>query len=196
MDTISYRDIMSMDKSKAQLVTRLLVTGLTVVIIFGILNFAKGCDPAGADVVCGAATRAIFITGIIACGISLALDLVGNPLTRCLLDIIIAVCGLFIAIAPGRLFALCADATSRCNTITHPFAIGMGIALCVMAFADCVVTFRKAARIARLFMALKEAVEAQDITLTSSGSSSGSSSFTSSSGSNSSMSSNSNKYKG
>ena len=132
-----------MSEPRSLTVTRIAQAALSSLIILGILTYAgTRLHEEVAELTCRTASRAVLVAGIVACALAISLDLVGKRGIRCALDAVIACCGVFVALAPGMVFPLCADTTLHCHAVMRPYALAHGAALATVALIDLLLTLR------------------------------------------------------
>ena len=112
----------------------------------GALTFAGACvHDDGSVSTCHAAQMAVVAAAVVALVCAVAALLVRNRKTAGALLVVAALAGVFAAVSPGNVFALCMMATMRCRAVMLPFAQFMGAVLAVVAIVAAVRAFRSKA---------------------------------------------------
>ena len=125
-----------MNNDKAQPLVGIILTVLSVLLVVGVLTFAKPCDVHGVPSSCVWASRAVLGAGVVAFVLSAVRIFERDEGERRGLCLGVALVGILIACLPGVLIELCADASLPCNAVMRPFCMGVGIALAAAGGGD------------------------------------------------------------
>lgn len=129
-----------MDKPKAAPLAGIVLTGLSALLIVGLLTFAGPCDVADGAAVssCVWACRAMLGMGAVLAIISIVRIFETDEGERRGLSLSAALLGALIAATPGFLIGLCVDPALQCNAIMRPFAVSIGIVVFLTGVIDLV----------------------------------------------------------
>ena len=115
----------------------------SALLVVGVLTFAGPCvHDDGSHAACYTASQAILAAGVVAFVASVAGIVVRNDLARCVLAVGAVLAGAFAVASPGALFPLCMMQTMRCHLVMRPFALVVGVVVCVCGIVAAVVAFR------------------------------------------------------
>ena len=116
-----------MSESKAQPIVGIILTALDVLLLVGLNTSARPCAHADA-VGCQAAQRAVLGAGVVLLVLAAIRIFELDEGERRGLSLGSALVGALIAVLPGMLVPLCADASMPCNQMMRPFVLAVGAA--------------------------------------------------------------------
>ena len=126
-------------EDKSQPVVGVALLGLSLLLVVGVLTFARPCDAPGGDASsCFWAGRALLGIGVASAVVSLVRVFERDEGERRGLSFSVACLGALVACVPGVLIDLCAEPATRCHAVMQPFAIGVGIAMALVGGVDLV----------------------------------------------------------
>ena len=116
---------------------------LAAVLVVGVMTFASACiHDDGTASVCHAAQIAVAVGGASMAAISILALFVRGNVAAGALSIVVAIGGVFVALAPTTLFPLCMMSTMRCHTLMQPFAQFMGLAIAAVSIVAGIRSFK------------------------------------------------------
>lgn len=119
---------------------------LAALLAVGVLTFAGPCmHEDGSQAACFAASQAILAAAIASFFAVVAALLLRNQRAQGVLALVAALAGAFAAASPGGLFGLCMVQTMRCWTTMRPFAMVVGVLICLCGVVAAVRAFRSKA---------------------------------------------------
>lgn len=124
-------------EDKSQPVVGVVLLGLSLLLVVGVLTFARPCDAPGGDASsCFWAGRALLGIGVASAVVSLVRVFERDEGERRGLSFSVACLGVLVACVPGVIIDLCAEPATRCHAVMQPFAIGVGIAMALVGGID------------------------------------------------------------